>query len=185
MSGIVVTDVRRRVAALTQGLTRMLIFVQSAAQDVGGALHAGQLETFRVQVRSVVIDCLAIRSALRSGEVLWTNDGVTGNPFAGCSSEEVESGLRLLRAAAEVEGPEEATAFLAAFDAFIAATELALGFDGPLPALRSPDGMFGAIRLARGAFEAVEHLHLPPLLPPEWLGETADDEADGGHRGAG
>lgn len=178
MTALPIADTRRRVAAVTQGLTRMLIFVQAAYQDVRGALHAGQRETFQLQVRSVIIDCLSSRNAARSGEVSWTNDSVTSDPFAG-DPEELGEALSLLRDAALVTTEAEGLVVVERLGRFVADTEAQLGFSEPLPELRSPNGMFGAIKLARGAFEAVDVLGLPSLLPAEWLGQGDGETAPG------
>ncbi|MGW6457500.1 hypothetical protein ACWF94_16540 [Streptomyces sp. NPDC055078] len=52
--------------------------------------------------------------------------------------------------------------------AWVGGIEATLGLAEPLPQLRSPDGMFGALRLVRGWHELADRLGVAPLLPTEW-----------------
>ena len=174
-----VADVRRRVAHQAHGAVRLLNWVQASLGDVEGALEAGQLGVAAVQARQVVLECLAVRSLATEGELDFAVESVSFDVFAGIAEEEVESALALAREALDVEeaGVE---LWLARLHAFVADTETALGYDTPLPDLRSRDGAFGLLGLARRWAPVLDELGLPPLLPLEWISADSTDHGRSG-----
>lgn len=166
------TDYRRRVAFLTQGVGRHLVFVQMALKDIDGALADGQIAVAALQARLVISECMAIRDVIRGGEIFWNHDSLTFDPFGRADPRELESVTRLLQSTASVasEGDAEQIAlWRSEILGFARETEQLLGYPDGLPILRSPEGMFSALRLAQGIFEMLDELELPSPLPIEWV----------------
>ena len=162
-----IPDARRWVALRAHGAMRLLGWVQAALEDVEGALADGQDGVAAVQARSVVLQCLAIRSLGRGGEVDFDLDSPSFDPFEALAPQEVVEGLAL--AARAVDPDElEAGAWLGDLRAYVAETERLLGYDEPLPVLRSPEGTFALLSLTRRWAPVLSELGLPPLLPGEW-----------------
>jgi len=158
-------DVRRRVAFRAVGAKRVLLHAQAALEDVEGALAAGQYETAVIQARALVMQCLSIRSLAVSGELDAFVHSVSFDPFAGLSPSDIADGLGLLDLD---QGEAPAASWFSDLADYLHRTEALLGYDQPLPLLRSPEGTFGALRLAREWAEPMSKLGLPNLLPANW-----------------
>ena len=154
-------DIRRWVAFRAYGAKRLLLVAQSALDDVEGAVLAGQHEVAMLRARVLVLECLSVRSLARTGDV-DASSSVSFDPFAGLSEDEVAEGLAL------IELDDDPTGWVQALADYLAETEDLLGYDPPLPVLRSPEGTFGALRLAREWSPVLRELNLPDLLPDVW-----------------
>jgi hypothetical protein len=180
VSGAVYPDVRRHVAFVTQGLTRILVSLQALLQDVNGAVADGQYRVAAHAGRSFVVECLAVRGIARGGELLWAPEVVTYDPFAGATPQERRAAVDLLDRGGRLATPEEAERWRDELAAMLLDLQESLGLGRDLPELRSPEGMFAALRLARGAFELVDRFQLAPILPTSWTEAVApDDEQEG------
>ncbi|HYP41926.1 MAG TPA: hypothetical protein VEX13_16330 [Chloroflexia bacterium] len=165
-----IKDVRRQVALRAYGTVRFLNSVQGGLEDVEGALGAGQYKVAAFQARYVMLACLSIRSLGREGEIDFDEDySVSFDYFAGLSEDEVAAALSLANEAVELD---EATAagWLERLRAYVAETEGLLGYDAPLAALRSPEGVFALVSLTRRWGPVLDELGLPALLlPSNWV----------------
>lgn len=163
-----VADVRRQVAFRALGAKRVLLHAQAALEDVEGALAAGQYETALIQARTLVMQCLAIRSLARAGELDGFGYAVSFDPFAGLTEPEIAEGLGLLQGEPDAAWAEPDAGWAEALAGYLRETEALLGYDAPLPVLRSPEGTFAALRLARQWAGPMAELNLPNLLPANW-----------------
>jgi hypothetical protein len=169
-----IPDTRRRVAFRAFGAVRLLGWVHETLEDVEGAVGAGQFDVAAFQARSVVLGCLSIRSLAAEGEVDFcetTGESASFDFFAGLADDEVADGLSLAHAfvGVEEEGAREACARLRAY---ADQTESLLGYDSPLPVLRSAEGALGVIGLIRRWAGTLEELGLPSPVPEEWTPES-------------
>lgn len=157
-------DFRRAAAHIAQGMGRLMIFVQACLEDVQGGMGAGQAELTVHQARTILLECLAIRGLARGGETTWAADELGFDHFS-CVPTDVLAEARAIAKDGLIS--RDATWF-ARLGAFIGATEAELSLVEPLPVLRSPEGMYAALRMARPIFELVDELELPPILPAGW-----------------
>ena len=164
----VLADVRRRVAFRAHGTLRFLDEVQGGVEDIEGAIADGQFGMAAFQARYVSLVCLSIRSLARDGEIDFDEESVSFDYFAGLPAEEVAAALSLANNAVDLDAHNTAGWF-DRFRAFVADTERLLGYDDPLPVLRSPEGLLGLIGLTRRWTPLLDELDLPPLLPPSWI----------------
>jgi hypothetical protein len=160
-------DARRWVAFRAFGAKRLLLVAQSAMEDIEGAAEAGQVETAVLRARALVLECLSVRSLARAGD-LETSSSVTFDPFAGLTEDEIAEGLALVDVDLQSPAEERIAAWVAGLAAYLADTEALLGYDVPLPTLRSPEGTYGALRLARQWSATLNELGLPDLIPDVW-----------------
>ena len=163
-------DLRRHVAYRAYGALRLLDWVQATLEDVEGAVAGGQYGVAAFQARTVILQCLSIRSLAREGEIDW--DGAAFDHFAGLDEEDVETALSLAREAVDLD-ERGADDWLERLRAYVVATEAGLGYEAPLPILRSPQGPFAILGLARRWSDALDELGLPPLLPPKWVADES------------
>lgn len=163
----VVRDVRRMIAFRAYGAVRMVNEVQGALEDVEGAVAAGQYRVAAFQARLVVLECLSIRGLAHDGEIDFAPGSPSFDFFAGVPSSEVGPGLTLAHEALDLD-ERGAGEWLERLRAYVAETERLLGDESPLPVLRSPEGVFGLIGLARRWVAVLDELGLPPPVPLEW-----------------
>lgn len=172
---IVSADLHRREALVSQAASRLLLWVQAAVEDVQGALEAGWPHYALHQARFVLMECLGIRGILRGGDIDWADDDVAAAPDATSTEGERRLVSALLDAGATDWRDAAATgAWFGQIQDFVRDTEVLIGLDEPLPVLRSPEGMFRAIRLVREESALIEQLGLPRVIPAEWA-----DDLDG------
>jgi hypothetical protein len=147
---------------------RMLEWVQATIEDVEGAIADRQYGVAAFQARVAVLQCLSVRSLAREGELEYDVASPSFDGFAGLPADEVEGALSIAVAAVDLDD-ERAGPWLERLKAFEAETERLLGYAEPLPALRSPQGPFALMSLARRWTATLDELGLPPLLKPEWI----------------
>lgn len=159
---------RQYVAGRAHGAMRFLDRVQGGLEDIEGAVAAGQYEVAALQARTVALACLSIRSLVRGGELAFDSDDVAFDFFAGVPPEDTAYALALANEAAAIT---ERTAgdWLDRFRAYASASERELGYDKPLPVLRSPEGSFGLVAVLRRWSALLDELGLPPLLRSDWI----------------
>lgn len=162
-----VGDLRRHVAAVSNSALTFLVVVQEALDDVEGGVAAEQWELVAAQTRHVVLACLHARGLRTGAEPYFWDDGGSGDPTTGVPEQDVATGFRLIATALALPdaGAED---FLDQLHGFVDASERTVGLTEQLPELRSPQGMFGGLRLVRGWQPLVAELGLPPMLPGEW-----------------
>jgi hypothetical protein len=184
----IVSDVRRRVAFRAHGALRFLDEVQGGVEDIEGAIGDGQFGMAAFQARYVTLVCLSIRSLARDGEIDFDEESVSFDYFSGLPADDVAAALSLANDAVGLDAGN-AAAWLDRFREFVAATERMLGYDDPLPVLRSPEGALGLIGLTRRWMPLLDELDLPPLLPPSWIAPAkstprtaarSEEDAEGG-----
>jgi hypothetical protein len=162
-----VGDLRRHVAHVSNGAVALLIVAQEALEDVEGGIGSGQWELVAAQARNLVLSCLYARGLAGGAEPHVWDDTAAGDPYAGVPDAEVEAALRLIDDVRRLPGTDPAP-WLERVRALMAAVEDSIQLSERLPELRSPTGMFGAVRLVRGWQPVVAELGLPPILPGEW-----------------
>lgn len=173
-------DLRRHVAVRAFGGYRVLYALQALVEDVVGAVEAGQLDTAAYVGRGVVLEGLSIRSLAAGGGLASRFFDVTFDPFSGVDEDTVADAMALASDGFELAaagGPaEEAGAWAARIVEFARGCESVIGYREPLPVLRSPGGLFPALRLARDWPDVLDDLRLPPVLPREWTEPTGPAE---------
>jgi len=147
---------------------RFLDRVQGGLEDIEGAVGAGQFEAAALQARAVALACLSIHSLAHGGELAFDSDDVAFDFFDRVPPEDTVAALALANEATQLT---EATAagWLDRFRAYVSATERVLGYDRPLPVLRSPQGSFGLVGVMRRWSTLLEELGMPPLLRSDWI----------------
>src|SRR6266571_2539290 len=143
-----VPGVLRWVALQAYGALRFMTSVQGALEDIEGAIDGGQYGMLAFQARHVMLVCLSIRSLAKEGEIDFDEMSVNFDYFAGLTGEEIGAALALSN---EAVGLDEGKAWewLNRVRRYVAETERLLGYGSPLPILRSPEGAFAVIGLAR------------------------------------
>lgn len=161
-------DIRRRTAFVTQATARIMVTVQALLQDVEGAVAAGQFEVAAIAGRSLVLECIAIRGIGKGGELVWPAGGAAFDPFTALDEEERMRAISLMDRGAQLNDSESASVWTADLASLVQELQREAGLADPLPVLRSPEGMFAAMRMARGAFEVVSAMDLAPVFPESW-----------------
>lgn len=168
----VIDDFRRHEGFLSQGLARMVLTCQSAFEDVEGALAAGWMEAAAFQARTLILNCLAVLG-MREGAGLnqWIDD--VGYDRVGFAPPDMRDRARdlLEEGWTLAANPERASAWLADLRSFFEDTESAFDLGERLPVLRSPEGMFAAIRVLQAEQPVIEQLGLPQVIPRDWTEE--------------
>jgi hypothetical protein len=162
-----VGDLRRHVAHVSNGAVALLIVAQEALEDVEGGIKSGQWELVAAQTRHLVLACLYGRALATGAEPHVWDDTAAGDPYAGLPDDEVEAALRLIEDVRRLPGTDPEP-WLDRVRALMAAVEDSIQLSERLPELRSPTGMFSAVRLVRGWQPVVSELGLPSILPGEW-----------------
>lgn len=162
----------RHVTHVSHGALLMMVGAQSALEDIEGGVQAGQWHLVLAQTRYLVLICCQVRGLPFGSEPYVAEDGGAMDPCTHAPRADWESAHQLMAEAREFAGcapaGDRARDWLERVRAWVGATEATLGLTEPLPQLRSPDGMFGALRLVRGWHGLADELGLPPLLPTEW-----------------
>ena len=162
-------DLRRMACFRAHGAVRMLRWVQAALEDVEGAIAQEQYGSAAVQARFFVLGCLSVRSLARDGEIDFDVDSVSFDFLAGLDDREIRAALSLAEEAVDLRDVAEAAVWVARLVAYAEETEALLCYDRPLPVLRTPEGAFGLIGIAREWVGLLNELGLPPPLPVEWI----------------
>lgn len=147
-----------------------LVVIQGSLEDIGGGVRAGQWRMVAAQTRNLVLASLHISGLGNGAEPFWQeNSGALDQ--VGCASESLRAeGYAFIREANGLaKDPSGAQQWLARLEEWVRSVQEGIGLDEQLPELRSPEGMFGGLRLVRGWTETVERLGLPPLLPGDWV----------------
>jgi hypothetical protein len=165
-------DLRRRVAFRALGAARLLLDAHADLEDVEGALAADQLEVAAYAARQAIIRSLTIRGLETCGELDPASDQLGFDYFAGVPDGELTESLELAGRALDLDGEDDAARWLEAVRAHLRETERRLDYPEPLLSVRTPNGLFPALRLARGWVPILDELDLPQLLPKEWLGAS-------------
>lgn len=169
MTAIATRGLREHVTQVSHGAVIMMIGVQEALDDLVGGVQAQQWGMVLAQTRYTVMACLHVRGLAHGAEPYVYEDGGAFDPCSHVPAAELETGWRLIHEARTLASdPSGAPAWLDRVRGWVEVSEATLGLGERLPELRSPEGMFGALRLARGWHDLVAELGLPPLLPSEW-----------------
>ncbi|WP_260840355.1 MULTISPECIES: hypothetical protein [Gordonia] len=165
-------ELRRHVAHVSHGAVMLMIGAQSALQDIDGGAKAGQWLLVLGQTRYLITICCQARGLEFGAEPYVAEDGGALDPHTHVPPDIWIAGHHLLKEASEFSrtapDAERAQFWLAQIHAWVSEIESTLRLPDPLPELRSPEGMFGAIRLVRAWTELTDRLGLPPLLPTDW-----------------
>ncbi len=145
-----------------------MVTAQSLLQDVDGALRADQHEVAACAGRVLVLECLGIKGISNGGEQIWPPGGVAFDCFANIAEADRADALALMDRGARVDSAAAGQAWLAELTTLVSDLEASLDIAGKLPVLRTPEGMFGAMRMTRGAFEVAASMDLVPIFPDAW-----------------
>lgn len=163
-------DVRRWAALRTIGASRLILKARGAINGAQGALEARQNYAAVMEARSAILTCLSIRSLAVGGSFDDSKDQLTFDPFYGLSEAEVQYALSLVGSGiASVDDSDHASTWMETVVQYVDDTEQLLGFEDPLPVIRSPNGMFASLRLAREWMAILDELNLPNPIPAEWI----------------
>jgi hypothetical protein len=164
----VVTEPRRWAAFHTSGVYSLLMGIQAAQEDLVGVLERGHLEMARQTARKIALMCLELRSLLHDG--LPDDDGdVFANPFAGVPDEEVASALEAAAGVVRAADVASARSGIEAVDELVAALVRDLGYAGVPPSIRTPAGLYPALRTTRQLLPVNKEAHLPLVFEASWL----------------
>jgi hypothetical protein len=162
-----VGDLRRHVAHVSNAAAALLIAAQEAYEDIEGGILSEQWELVAAQTRHLVLVCLHARGLAKDGEPHFWDETGSGDLFIGVPDADVEAALQLITDVRALPGTDPEP-FLARVRAVHAAAEASFQLVEPLPELRSPTGLYSAVRLVRGWTPLVEELGLPSILPSDW-----------------
>jgi hypothetical protein len=163
------TDARRHVAFRSFGATRMVLMVQETVVALRRAVEYEEYEVAVTIARRLLLECSSIRSVATAGELTWTTDEVSHDPFRGLTDAEVDEVHNLLAGGLELAGREAAEAWRDRVIGYVEETESRLGYGEPLPEILSPQGLYPALGVARKINQVVDEFRLPPLpFPDSW-----------------
>lgn len=164
----VVTEPRRWAAFHTSGVYSVLMGIQAAQEDLGGVLERGHLEMAKQTARKIALMCLEIRSLLQDG--LPDDDGDPfANPFAGVSGEEISLALNAVAGVVRATDVELARSGVEAVDELVATLVRDLGYTNIPPSIRTPAGLYPALRTTRELLPVNKEAHLPLVFDASWL----------------
>jgi hypothetical protein len=159
-----VLDTRRLMAFHSYGTYELLMDIHASLEDCIGATRDGRVDVAAVAARSLVLKCLSVRALLAEGDI---PDG--RNPlhdqFAGLPEAVVSEGLALAASVLPAGDGWQPAPLIA----YVRRFEQELGFAEPPPSVRTPDGLFPALRLTRELLPLNEVAGLPAALPESWI----------------
>ncbi len=163
------SGLRSHVCRTSHGAVITLVIIQGSLEDIAGGVRAGQWRMVAAQTRQLVLASLQVSGLEFGGEPFWQENGGALDQIS-CAPEPLRvQGFALVHEANELASdPSGADSWLARLEEWAGLVQRGLGVDENLPELRSPQGMFGGLRLVRGWTETVDSLGLPPLLPSDW-----------------
>jgi hypothetical protein len=169
MTGAADVGLRNRVVASAHGAVILLLGGQEAMDDIEGGVRSEQWRMVAAQTRYLILLCCHVRGLAFGAEPYLYEDGAALDPCTYLPESEVTTAIALIHEVPDSSTSPEAVAdWLDRVRAWMADTEKSLRLPEPLPELRSPEGMFGALRLVRGWSDLVDELGLPALMPIEW-----------------
>ncbi|GIH04904.1 hypothetical protein Rhe02_29710 [Rhizocola hellebori] len=163
-----IDDSRRWAAFHGVGTYQLLMEIHAAVEDTHGMILQGQPRVAAYCARDAVVCCLAVRSLATRGELWMEDQDPFYDPFSDCGEAEhallsqIVGGLTRAGDDAEVD-----LAYRGLVD-FVGETERLLGFSASPASIRTPQGMFPALRVARDLFHVMETAGLPQVLPKSW-----------------
>ncbi|MFI7301466.1 hypothetical protein [Streptomyces sp. NPDC050121] len=160
-------DLRRLLAFRGHGAVRLLLGCRARLEDVEGAVAAKQSEVAVLMAYDLLQLSLSIRGLRTEGELIYAHDEAAFDPFAGLSTEESEAALVLAAEGLDATG-DRAEQWLDRLRDHFAETESLLGYQAPLPDVRSGNGMIKGFKLARTWQPLMDRVGLPSLLPDYW-----------------
>jgi hypothetical protein len=170
MTTRLVDDARRWAAFHTAGTFKVLMDVHATLEDARGALARGQLLVAAYNARETILACLSVRAIAAGGELWADRLDPFHDPFAGVAVEEYAPALDIVRRFATAESAEDGRAAYDELAEYVRQTERLLGFASSPASIRTPYGLFPALRTARQLQQIIEAAHLPQILPTSWTG---------------
>ncbi|MCF3141678.1 hypothetical protein [Streptomyces platensis] len=161
-------DVRRLMAFRAHGAVRLLLKCRAAQEDVEGAVAAGQPEVAVLMAYDLVQLSLSVRGLRTHGELVYTGEQASFDPFAGVAAEDVEDGLRLAAAGLEDIPQGRGQEWLDRLQDHLDVTEKQLRYPQKLPDVRAGTGLMKGFKLARTWSPHLERLGLPDVMPSNW-----------------
>lgn len=161
-----IDDYRRWMAFHSVGAYELLLDIHGSIEDMRGAIEQNRREVAVLAVRDVVLRGLGVL-AIRTGGGCPTVSDPFSDPFAGLPAARTSPALALIGRCAD---PEVGSAeLLADTERFVRGLEQELGFAEPPPSVRTADGLFPAIRIARDLLPLNQRSGYRLALPSEWM----------------
>jgi hypothetical protein len=154
-------DVRRWAAVRTGGIVRLLLDAEGHLVDVEGAVDACHADLAATFAHSLVRQLVSIVSLLEGGPI---ENRYTDPNFDWLQDVDPALVDRALGLAVQplADGADwRPDAWLEALRGLVAEVEARLSLDAPMPRLRSSDGMFDGLALARDWVELCGELGVP------------------------
>ena len=166
--GRIVADPRRWAAFQCSGVYTLLMNIHSWQEDLMGALDADQLELAKFSARAAVLDCLQVHALSADGLMEDEGDSLA-NPFAGIPPERIASAMAAVHGVVAAETVTDARLGVPHIEEQIADVVSMLGFTQAPPSIRTPAGLFPALRITRELLPVNKAAHLPMIFPESWI----------------
>jgi hypothetical protein len=167
-----VEDARRWAAFHCVGTYQLLMEIQACLEDVAGMLARGQPRVAAYSAREVLLLCMSVRAIAAGGEIWIDPHDPYHDPFDGLDDAECAVMPRILgefcRADTEADPQAAARKAYERLAEYVAGTERLLGFASSPASVRTPKGLFPALRAARELLGLADAAQLPPVLPKSW-----------------
>jgi hypothetical protein len=163
------------------GSGRLLIELHGDLEDLEGAVRAGQFLYAAYQARTVLEWALSIRSLALGGSIATVAGAIVDlssfDLLENLDPEVVADAVDLVHDGLALTGATDALDWARRVRAFVEETEAGLLHDAPLASIRTGDGMFPALRMARSIDVVLARLALPSVLPEQWT--SGSEQASG------
>lgn len=165
---VALPDLRRLTVFRAHGAVRLLLKCRAALEDVEGAVSAPQPEVAVLMAYDLVQLSLSVRGLRTHGELSFTGEQASFDPFAGVPAQDVQNGLRLAAEGMEAIAEERGEDWLDRLRAHLDTTERQLGYGQRLPNVRDGSGLMKGFKLARTWTPQLQRLGLPDVMPENW-----------------
>jgi hypothetical protein len=171
----VVADPRRWAAFECFGVHTLLMHIQGYHEDLTGALEADQLALAKYVARLTALLCLRTRALLADGMPEDSGD-VFANLYAGVDPETVDRTLEAAGAVIRARTVAEAARAEAPLHRCIEDLVRDLGFQQTPPSIRTPAGLFPALKTTRQLLPVNKEANLPLVFPQSWVSQRQRPE---------
>ena len=176
MTSRVIDDARRWAAFHGVGTYQLLMEIHAALEDTRGMISQDQPQVAAHCARDAMLFCLAVRSLATRGELWMEDQDPFYDPFSDCGEAEHATLSQILRGLTRGGDRAEVELAYQRLAEYVRQTERLLGFATPPASIRTPQGMFPALRAARDLFHVMDTAGLPQVLPKSWTA-TAKPQA--------
>lgn len=178
MTTRVVDDARRWAAFHVAGTYQLLMEIQATLEDVHGMVAQGQLRVAPYSARETLLCCMSVRAVAAGGELWIDRQDPLYDPFAGLTEAECAALPRIVRAFCQATTEAAGWQAYEQLARYVTETERLLGFASSPASVRTPHGLFPALRTARKLLQLADAAHLPPVLPKAWTSIADNGKGD-------